>query len=50
MLLGATDSCDVVDAHVASLVRAGNRVLTSDPDDLRHLLDALSVDASVVSV
>lgn len=50
LLLGATDSCDVVDAHVASLVRAGNRVLTSDPDDLRHLLDALSVDASVVSV
>lgn len=50
LLLGATDSCDVVDAHVASLVRAGDRVLTSDPDDLRHLLDALSVDASVVSV
>ncbi|MGH3903907.1 MAG: hypothetical protein ACRDTE_06945 [Pseudonocardiaceae bacterium] len=49
-LLGATDSCDVVDAHVASLARAGDRVLTSDPDDLRHLLDALSVDATVVCV
>jgi hypothetical protein len=50
LLLGATDSCDVVDAHVASLVRAGDRVLTSDPEDLRRLLDALAVDASVVCV
>jgi len=25
-------------------------VLTSDPDDLQRLLDALSVDASVVAV
>ncbi|MGH3696902.1 MAG: hypothetical protein ACRDRX_23465 [Pseudonocardiaceae bacterium] len=50
LLLGATDSCDVVDAHVASLARAGDRVLTSDPQDLRRLLDELSVDASVVTV
>jgi hypothetical protein len=50
LLLGATDSCDVVDAHVASVVRAGDRVLTSDPKDLRRLLDALAVDASVVCV
>ena len=49
-LLSVTDSCDVVDAHVASLARAGDRVLTSDPDDLRHLLDALSIDATVVCV
>lgn len=50
LLLGATDSCDVVDAHVASLARAGDLVLTSDPDDLQRLLDALAVDASVVRV
>jgi len=50
LLLGATDSCDVVDAHVALLARAGDRVLTSDPEDLRRLLDALAVDASVVCV
>jgi hypothetical protein len=50
LLLGATDSCDVVDAHVASLSRAGDRVLTSAPEDLRRLLDALAVDASVVRV
>jgi hypothetical protein len=50
LLLGATDSCDVVDAHVASLAQAGDQVLTSDPDDLQRLLGALSVDASVVAV
>ena len=49
-LLGAAGSSDVVDAHVASLARAGDRVLTSDPDDLRDLLDALSVEAHVVRV
>ena len=50
LLLSATDSRDVIDAHVASLARAGDRVLTSDPEDLRRLLDALAVDASVVCV
>lgn len=49
-LLGASRTCDVVDAHVASLAHAGDLVLTSDPGDLRHLLDALSVDATVVRV
>lgn len=50
ILLGAAGCSDVVDAHVASLARAGDRVLTSDPDDLRGILDALSVDADVVHV
>jgi hypothetical protein len=50
LLLGATDSCDVVDAHIASLAQPGDQVLTSEPHELRHLLDALSVDASVVCV
>lgn len=49
-LLSVAGSRDVVDAHVAALARAGDQVLTSDPDDLRHLLDALSVDAAVVRV
>lgn len=47
---GATGGRNAVDAHVASLAQSGDRVLTSDPDDLRHLLDALAVDAAVVSV
>lgn len=50
VLLGTSRTCDVVDVHVASLARTGDQVLTSDPDDLRHLLDALSVDATVVRV
>ena len=50
VLLGAAGCSDVVDAHVASLARAGDRVLTSDPDDLRGILDALSVDVDVVHV
>lgn len=49
-LLGSTSSSDVVDAHVASLVRAGDRVLTSDPDDLRILLDVLAVKADLIRV
>lgn len=49
-LLGAARRSDVVNAHVVSLARAGDRVLTSDPDDLRDLLDALSVEADVVRV
>ncbi|MGH3826294.1 MAG: hypothetical protein ACRDQX_03845 [Pseudonocardiaceae bacterium] len=36
LLLGATGSYDVVDAHVASLAQVGDRVLASDPDGLRR--------------
>jgi hypothetical protein len=49
-LLGTTGSSDVVDAHVASLARPGDQVLTSDPDDLRNLLDALSVKADLIPI
>jgi hypothetical protein len=49
-LLATTNSSDVVDAHVASPARAGDQVLTSDPEDLRNLLDALSVEADLVQV
>lgn len=48
LLLGAAGGSDVVDAHVASLARAGDKVLTSDPDDLRKLLDALAVDVNLI--
>jgi len=38
LLLGASRSTDVTDAHVAILARSlGAKVLTSDPDDLRKL-------------
>lgn len=49
-LLGVARTADVVDAHVASLARTGDRVLTSDPADLRHLLDRRAVGAVVVQV
>lgn len=50
LLLGGSGSCDVVGAHIASLAQSGDHVLTSDPDDVRQLLDALSVDAIIVCV
>jgi hypothetical protein len=38
ILLGATDTTDVVDASVALLSRSNQAVVyTTDPDDLRHL-------------
>jgi hypothetical protein len=49
-LLGTAGSSDVVAAHVASLARAGDQVLTSDPDDLQKLLDALSLKADLIQV
>lgn len=47
VLLGAASTTDVVDAHVASLVEAGDVVLTSDPDDLGLLLATRRVTAEV---
>jgi hypothetical protein len=38
VVLGAADSSDVVDGHVAHLVEPGDQLLTSDPDDMRDLL------------
>lgn len=42
-LLAAAGTADVVDAHLALLVRDGDVVLTSDPDDLRVFADARGV-------
>ncbi|MEZ5410349.1 MAG: hypothetical protein R2761_20125 [Acidimicrobiales bacterium] len=36
-LLARTGTADVVDAHVALLARAGDEIITSDPDDLARL-------------
>ncbi len=46
-LLGRSRTHDVVDAHVASLASSGDLILTSDPDDLEHLLASRGVDAEV---
>ena len=50
VLLGESAGDDVVDALLAAQVLPGDQVLTSDPDDLRHLLAARGVDAVIVRV
>jgi hypothetical protein len=49
-LLKQTGSADVVDAHVALLVGPGDLVLTSDPGDIRTLLQPRGVAARVQRV
>lgn len=49
-LLGATATADVVDAFVALAVGDSDQVWTSDPDDLRALLNARGVRAGVIPV
>lgn len=49
-LLAQTGATDVVDAHVALCVAAGDHVLTSDPEDIRRALAALGATATVVTV
>jgi hypothetical protein len=47
-LLRKAKRADVIDGHVALLVDDGDQLLTSDPDDLEHLLEVRGVDASVI--
>lgn len=49
-LLRVTNTRDIVDAHVALMADSGDRVLTSDAADLRALLVARKVQASLISV
>lgn len=49
-LLGQAGSADVVDGHVALLVSRADVVLTSDPGDIRVLLQARGVPARVQPV
>jgi hypothetical protein len=50
LLQGAARTADVVDAHLAIVVAAGDHVLTSDPDDIGHLLAARRIRATVVEL
>ena len=47
-LLAASRGNDVIDAHLALCIDEGDHALTSDPVDLRRLLDARRVAATVV--
>jgi hypothetical protein len=49
LLLGRARTSDVADAAVALLVHEGDTVFTSDPEDLRHLLDVAGTPARLVS-
>jgi hypothetical protein len=46
-ILGLSRTHDVIDAHVALMIDEGDRVLTSDPDDIGDLLTARGVEAVV---
>lgn len=49
-LLGAAGTSDVVDAHLALLAMHGDRILTSDPDDIRRLIDERGVEVRILPV
>jgi predicted nucleic acid-binding protein len=49
-LLAKSETDDVVDGHVALLADPGDRVFTSDPGDLRHLLSCRDVKATTVAL
>lgn len=49
-LLGASKTSDVVDAHVALLASRNDSILTSDPRDLKRLLETRGISAVIVPV
>lgn len=49
-LLAATATTDVVDAHLATVVRPGDEVLTTDPHHIGRLVVARGVTATAVEV
>jgi len=49
-LLRDSGTDDLVDAHVALLVRSGDQVLTSDEPDIKALLQTRRVKATIIQV
>jgi hypothetical protein len=49
-LLARSRTTDVIDAALALLAQDGDEILTSDPDDLRALVEASGVHADVIDV
>lgn len=50
ILLARTGTSDAIDAAVVSLAEDGDRILTSDPDDIDRLVEAAGLDVEVVPV
>ena len=49
VLLGAADTSDPIDATVVLLAAPGDRILTSDPDDLTRLAAAAANGAVIIA-
>lgn len=49
-LLSMTGTADVADAHVALMAQRDDLILTSDPGDIRALVDAYGVEARIQPV
>ncbi len=49
VLLAASDSDDAIDAALAALAREGDRVVTSDPDDLAVLVEVTRRRVDVIA-
>lgn len=49
-LLAASGTSDVVDAALVALMRDGDEIVTSDPDDIGVLLAVAELDATVRAV
>ena len=47
-LLGQAGSADPIDATVVLVAESGDHLLTSDPEDLRHLAETADVRVAVV--
>ena len=50
LLLARSRTADIVDAAVVALSRAGDRIVTSDPDDIDALIVAGDVLVDIVPV
>lgn len=48
VLLARARMKDVIDAAIALLAESGDRIVTSDPDDIERLVDALGRDVEIV--
>ena len=48
VLLARSRTKDVIDAAVALLAQDGDRIVTSDPDDIERLVEALGRDVEVI--
>ena len=47
-LLGKAGTSDPIDATVILLAQHGDRILTSDPDDVRHLAATAGISAIII--